>query len=213
LRRGKGEEGYASLTAVVLCAAVSTLCAGALTLADAQKRDEGYRLERAQQEEAFNTAILEFAVDIAMSQDPYQVSGSKSVATTAGTYQVQLKAQSEYAKWPLEKISEVSEVSLAKVTTLSRESLRARDSRDDCVRSLFSNIGQADPSKDLARGQSTLYGAVAKDGQVWRIRAAIKGHVEERRIRFLGDPAHLFALLSIERGTLGEMPECSQLKS
>lgn len=207
------EEGYATLTAVVLCAALSIVCAGALTLSQSLREREVRGLKQLQQEEAINSAVLRFVTDILSSDDPYVVTATKQVDANGQNFSITLTAQSEYAKWPLEKIDAVSETSLAKVTSLSKETLEHRSVDDDCVLSLFSPVGQVDPEKDKPVGKGALYVSSAKDGQVWRIRAALKNRVEERRVRFLGDPNHLFALLSLKRGTLGEMPECKSLKS
>ncbi len=208
------DAGYASLTAIVLCAAVSVLCAGTLSLAVANNRVEARKLGRVQQEEAINTAVLQFAGDVVASDEPYVLKGDKTIVTSDGHFPVHLTAEAEHAKWPIDKLGEVSETVLGHAIHRDRTALEdtiAAGKPDDCVRSLFSKLGQADPEKDRPMKTGALYLSSSKDGQIWRIRAVSGNRVEERRVRFLGDPNHLFALVSVERMSLGEMPECSDL--
>lgn len=208
------DAGYATLTAVVLCAAVSILCAGALTLSDSRKRAEAGRLDRLQADEAINTAVMQFAADIATGDEPFEARGQKDVTVGRSRFTVRLSGQAEYAKWPLHRAAEVSEKRLAQSIRQNRQDLMARIAsgrRDDCAASLFSNLGQIDPDRDRPTKAGILYHSGSRDGQVWRIRAVSGARVEERRVRFLGDPDHLFALVSVYRTSLGEMPECADL--
>ena len=208
------DSGYATLTAIVLCAAVSILCAGTLTLADGHKKIEARKFETMQREEALNSAVMQFAADLAMSDEPFAFRDTREVSVSGRRYSVKLVGQAEYAKWPLEKADEVSENVLSKATRLSRQdvlSLIASGRRSDCVASLFSSLGQIDPEKERPSKAGILYSSGSKDGQVWRIRAVSGARLEERRVRFLGDPRRLFAVVSIDRMSLGEMPECADL--
>lgn len=208
------ERGYATLTAIVLCAAVSILCAGTLILVDSHKKIEARKFEALQREEALNTAVMQFAADLAVSEEPFEFRDTKEVSVGARRYGVKLVGQAEYAKWPLEKADEVSEKGLSKATRLSRQevlALIASGRRNDCVASLFSSLGQIDPEKERPTKAGILYSSGSKDGQVWRIRAVSGVRLEERRVRFLGDPRRLFAVVSIDRMSLGEMPECADL--
>ncbi len=219
MRRNNKDDGYATLTAIVLCGAAAMLCAGVLSLAAAEKRGEMRKLERVQQDEAIDTAVLHFAVKVAAAQEPYQVSGHETVDLLAGkSLAVDLTAQSESAKWPIDRIKDVAPEILARATSVSAVQLETAAAgpgpylpRNDCVRSLFSDLGQADPTHDRPAAASALYVSSAKDGQVWRIRAVSGGRVEERRVRFLGDPKRPFATISVENLTLGEMPACTAL--
>ncbi len=210
----RGNDGYASLTALILCAAMSILCAGLLSLTWARKQAAEQEFRRLQQQEAINTAVLEFAADVIYSDNQEQVIEDKIVDNPAGrSWQVHLVAQSEAMKWPLDRMGDVDKASLAHATGLSYEELAdmARSGHNDCVRSLFSDLGHADPRKDLPRQSGALYTAAAKDGEVWRIRAVLDGRVEERRVRFLGETSRLFAVVSREDYSLGEMPDCTDL--
>ena len=214
LRSSKPDAGYSTLTAVVLCAAVSILCAGALTLSDSRKRAEAGRLDRLQGEEAINSAVMQFAADIATGDEPFEARAQKEITVGRNRFAVRLSGQAEYAKWPLERAGEVSEKRLAQSIRRDRQDLMARiasGKRDDCTASLFSSLGQVDPDRDRPTKAGILFSSGSRDGQVWRIRAVSGGRVEERRVRFLGDPDHLFALVSVYRTSLGEMPECADL--
>ncbi len=206
------EDGYATLTALVLCAAVSVLCAGALSLGFADKTREDRGLGRLQQEEAMRSAIMVFAADIAQSTK-YGISGEKTVRAGDTNYAVMLSGQLEAVKWPLDKIGEVSQASLARRTRLSRQELADRvrlRPGDDCVRTLFSDQGQVAPDRDLPAGQGALYVSTAKDGEVWRIRAVSSNRVEEQLVRFTGGE-RLFDVISNKTSTVGESPSCADL--
>lgn len=215
----RSDDGYATLTAIVLCGAAALLCAGILSVAAAEKRSEARRFARVQQDEALDTAVLRFAVKVPDAQEVYQVSGQETVALPDGeNLNINLTAQSDSAKWPITRIKDVAPEVLARATRLTVDQLDATAGtggayppRNDCVRSLFSDFGQADPARDRPSANSALYASSAKDGQVWRIRAVSGGRVEERRVRFLGDPKRPFATLSVENLTLGEMPTCAAL--
>jgi hypothetical protein len=208
----RGDEGYATLTALVLCGAVSVLCAGALSLGFADKTREDRTLARLQQQEAMRSAIMAFAADVAQSTK-YSLSGTKTLRSGNTNYSVTLSSQLETVKWPLDKMGAVSEAFLARHTRLSRGDLAYRVQTrpdDDCVRTLFSDLGQVAPDKDLPAQQGALYVSTAKDGEVWRIRAVSGNRVIEQRIRFTGGE-HLFDVISNETSTLGETPSCADL--
>ncbi len=208
----KADEGYATLTALVLCTAASVLCAGALSLGLADKTREDRSLARLQKEEAMRSAIMAFTADVAQTTK-YSLAGTETERSGDTTYSITLTSQLESVKWPVDKLSEVSEASLAKRTRLSRDELAYRlhtRPADDCVRTLFSDLGQIAPDKDLPTQQGALYVSTAKDGEIWRIRAASGNRVEEQRIRFTGGE-HLFDVISAETSTLGETPSCADL--
>jgi len=208
----RAEAGYATLTALVLCGAVSVLCAGALSLGFADKTREDRTLARLQQQEAMRSAIMAFATDVAQSTR-YSLGGTENVRAGNANFAVALSSQLETVKWPLDKVGEVSEAFLARHTRLSRgeleDRLRIRPD-DDCLRTLFSDLGRMAPDKDLPTGQGALYVSTAKDGEVWRIRAVSGNRVVEQRIRFTGGE-HLFDVISNETSTLGETPSCADL--
>ncbi len=213
-RRNDAEAGYASLAAMVLCAALSILCAGLLTLDYAQKKQAERQFYRLRQAEAINAAVLRFAGDIVYAPDRDEITADTTIDNPDGpAWRVHLVAQSEATKWPFGRIDEVSDVTLAHVTRLSRDDVlaRAKAGHDDCVLSLFSDFGFADPARDRPRGKGALFISTAKDGEIWRIRAVSGNRVEERRVRFLGETTHVFALLSKEEFSLGEMPDCTDL--
>lgn len=218
-RDHNSDDGYATLTAIVLCGAAAMLCAGVLSVAAGERRTETRRWARVLEDEALDTAVMRFAARAAGMREPYQVQGSEMVALPSGqALSVTLVAQSEAAKWPIAKVGDVPADVLARATglTLARLETGAKGKgvyppRDDCVRSLFSDLGQADPARDRPTIVSALNASNARDGQVWRIRAVTGNRVQERRVRFLGDPRRPFATLSVENLTLGEMPACTAL--
>lgn len=200
------------MTALVLCGAVAVLCAGALSLGFADKTREDRSLGRLQQQEAMRSAIMAFAADVAQTTK-YSLSGTESMRSGDTTYAVTLSSQLETVKWPVDKLGDVSQAFLARHTRLSRgdldDRLRTRPD-DDCLRTLFSDLGQVAPDKDLPKAQGALYVSTAKDGEVWRIRAVSGNRVVEQRIRFTGGE-HLFDVLSNKTSTLGETPSCADL--
>ena len=212
------DAGYASLTAIVLCAALSLICAGTLGLVTAQKRQAQRALFRSQQLEAFNTAILRFSSEVVRAQGDDSLNGVETVDVPGGHMTVTLRAEYEGRKWPLGKIADVDETVLRHYTPLSRSALQSIPSsgdnalRNDCLRSLFSPYGMMDTTHDLPKGTSLIAMSGGHDGQVWRLRAVTGNRVEERLVRFLGDPSHLFAVVSQEDYALGEMPTCTTMK-
>ncbi len=208
----RNDEGYATLTALVLCSAVSVLCAGALSLGFADKTREDRSLYRLQQREAMHSAIMAFAADMAQSTK-YSVSGREAIRSGDTTYAVTLSSQLETVKWPIDKLDQVGEAYLARHIRLSRDELAYRlrvRPQDDCVRSLFSDQGHIAPDQDLPEGQGALYVSTAKDGEVWRIRAVTGNRVEEELVRFTGGE-HLYNVISDQTSTLGETPSCADL--
>ena len=208
----RADDGYATLTALVLCTAVSVLCVGALSLGFSDKTREDRSLYRLQQREAIRSAIMAFAPDIAQTTK-YSLTGSETIRSGDTNYAVALSSQLESVKWPLDKMGEVGEAFLAKHTRLSRGELEGRlgaHPADDCVRTLFSDQGQIAPTSDLPMGQGALYVSTAKDGEVWRIRAVSGNRVEEQLVRFTGGE-HLYDVISVATSTLGEDPSCADL--
>jgi len=208
----KDDEGYATLTALVLCGAVSILCAGALSLGFADKVRADRELSRLQQQEAMRAAIMAFGADVAQTTK-YSLSGTRTVRSGDSNYAIALSSQLETVKWPIDKIGEVSDAVLAKRTRLGRQDLEKRlrtRPADDCVLSLFSDLGQVAPDRDLPREQGALYVSTAKDGEIWRIRAVSGNRVIEQRIRFTGGE-HLFDVISNKTSTLEETPSCADL--
>jgi hypothetical protein len=206
------DDGYATLTALVLCTAVSVLCAGALSLGFADKAREDRGFAHLQRREAMRSAIMAFTADVAQSTK-YSLSGTETVRSGDTNYMVTLSSQLESVKWPLDKMGDVGPAGLAKRTRLSGSELADRlrmRPNDDCVRTLFSDLGQVAPDKDLPTSQGALYVSTAKDGEVWRIRAVSGNRVVEQRIRFTGGE-HLFDVISNETSTLGETPSCADL--
>ena len=208
----RSDDGYATLTALVLCTAVSVLCVGALSLGFADKTREDKSLYQLQQREAIRSAIMAFAPDIAQTTK-YSLSGNEIIRSGDTNYAVTLSSQLETVKWPLDKMGEVSEAVLVKRIRLSRDELADRlriRPNDDCVRTLFSDLGNMAPDKDLPTTRGALYVSTAKDGEIWRIRAVSGNRVMEQRIRFTGGE-HLFDVISNETSTLGETPSCADL--
>lgn len=208
------DGGYASMTAIVLCAALSLMSAGALGLVMAEKKQAQRQVFRTQQLEAINTAVLHFSGDIVRAQGDATLTKVETVDVPDGHMTVTLRAEYEGRKWPMAKIADLDEKLLKSYTAISRNDFvaqAARSDRNDCLRSLFSNYGFADPQHDLPHGVGLIAMSGGHDGQVWRIRAVTGGRLEERLVRFLGDPNHLFAVVSQEDYALGEMPSCTQL--
>jgi len=210
--------GYASLTAIVLCAALSLVCAGTLGLVMAQKRQAQHDLFRAQQSEAINTAMLRFATEAVRAQGDDTMTSEETVDIPGGHMTVSLRAEYEGRKWPLAKIGELDEAVLHHYTPIASIDLQSipasgdNSPRNDCLRSLFSPYGMMDITHDLPKGTSLIAMSGGHDGQVWRLRAVAGNRVEERLVRFLGDPNHLFAVVSQEDYALGEMPTCTTMK-
>lgn len=214
LRPARSDGGYASMTAIVLCAALSLMCAAALGLVMAEKKQAQRQMFRAQQLEAINTAVLHFSGDIVRAQGDATLTKIENVDVPSGHMTVALRAEYEGRKWSLTKVGVVDEKLLKSYTALSRNDftvLAHGSGKNDCLRSLFSNYGNADPHNDLPHGVGLIAMAGGHDGQVWRIRAITGGRLEERLVRFLGDPNRLFAVVSQEDFALGEMPSCTQL--
>lgn len=208
----RSDAGYATLTALVLCSAVSVLCAGALSLGFADKTREDRGLYRLQQREAMHATIMAFAADVAQSTK-YNVSGQQTFKSGDTTYAVSLSSQLETVKWPIDKLGLVGEAFLARHTRLSRAELADRlryRPDDDCLRTLFSDTGHIAPDQDLPKGEGALYVSTAKDGEVWRIRAVSGNRVEEQLVRFTGGE-HLYDVISDKTSTLGETPSCADL--
>ena len=214
LHPARSDGGYASMTAIVLCAALSLMCAGALGLVMAEKKQAQRQVFRAQQLEAINTAVLHLSADIVRAQGDATLTKVETVDVPDGHMTVSLRAEYEGRKWPLVKVSEVDEKLLKSYAAMSRKDLAVLangPAKNDCLRSLFSSYGFADPQHDLPHGVGLIAMSGGHDGQVWRIRAVTGGRLEERLVRFLGDPNHLFAVVSQEDYALGEMPSCTQL--
>lgn len=217
-RHKSGEAGYASVAAIVLCAALSLVCAGILAMVQMQKKQAERALFRTQQTEAVNMALLRFGQQIARAQGDGSLAKDEVVEVPSGRMTVALRAEYEGRKWPLARAQEVDETVLSQYLTLEKAAViarlpTARDAppKDDCLRTLFSTLGFADPKHELPAGKGLVAMSGGHDGQVWRLRAITGNRGEERIVRFLGDPNHLFAVASQEEFALGEMPTCAQL--
>ena len=217
-RHKSGEAGYASVAAIVLCAALSLVCAGILAMVQVQKKQAARALFRTQQTEAVNTALLRFGQHIARAQGDGTMVRDEVVEVPGGRVTIALRAEYEGRKWPLARAEEVDELVLGQYLKLEKGAViaglpTALDAapKDDCLRSLFSTFGFADPKHELPAGSGLIGMSEGHDGQVWRLRAITGNRGEERIVRFLGDPNHLFAVVSQEDFALGEMPTCTQL--
>lgn len=210
-RHDDAEAGYASLTAIILCAALSILCTGMIALATSQARSAKRALYRAQQEEAMNTALLRAGARIAVNAGAATVTRDEAIATPQGTMTVQVRAEQEARKWPLDQIDKVSPDVLASYTSLSLEALRQAQNRD-CRRTLFAEAGQTPPDHAFPKPVG-LIASGSHDGEMWRLRAVSGNRVVEERVRFLGDPSHIYAVVSHNEKALGESPTCRYLKT
>jgi hypothetical protein len=217
-RHKSGDAGYASVAAIVLCAALSLVCTGVLATVEVQKKQAERALFRARQAEAINTALLRLGLQVARAQGDGTLTRDEVVEMSGGRVTVTLRAEYEGRKWPLSRAGEVDETVLGQYLKLEKAAVVARLSatpdvspRDDCLRSLFSTFGSADPKHELPAGKGLIGMSSGHDGQVWRMRAVTGNQGEERIVRFLGDPNHLFAVVSQEDFALGEMPTCTQL--
>ena len=216
------DGGFASVTAIILCAALSLACAGLLTLVSAEKNAARRDLFRAQQAEAMNTAMLQFATDLVAAPNNDPLDRSVTVDVPGGQMTVSVHGEFEGRKWPFAKLAELEPALLKQRTRLSKEDLQALAAtradgaalpKDDCVRSLFSDFGEASVTQAPSTGIGIVASGGGHDGQVWRLRAVSGGRLEERQVRFLGDRNRLFAVVSQEDLASGEMPSCTQLIS
>jgi hypothetical protein len=217
-RHKSGEGGYASVAAIVLCAALSLVCAGILAMVQVQKKQAERSLFRTQQAEAVNTALLRFGQQVARAQGDGTLVRDELVEVPGGRATIALRAEYEGRKWPLARAEEVDETVLGQYLKLEKAAVIARlptaldaPPKDDCLRSLFSTFGFADPKHAFPAGKGLIGMSGGHDGQMWRLRAITGNRGEERIVRFLGDPNHLFAVVSQEEFSLGEMPTCTQL--
>jgi len=215
-----GDGGYATAAAIILCAAISVLCAGILGVTLTQKRQADRQLFQTQQAEAINTAILEFSTELIRAQGDATVSKEEAISWPGGRLTLKLRAEYEGRKWPVSGLGDVDEAILAKYTTLTRGELTeamalAKDqtsvSPNDCVRTLFSRYGNTDPQKAFPQGVGLIASAGGHDGQVWRIRATTAKIVAERYVRFTGDSSHLFAVISQEVFNKTRVPDCRDM--
>jgi len=201
-----------SVGALLMCAALSLICAGLLTTVYMQKKQAEHAMEKLRSDEAIHMAILRFVPNILSSTTPDRVTGSEVI----GDQRVELRAESEALKWPFSQIDELTDVELASRSHLTLkviQSLKGKEGAlpvNDCFRSLFSDLGQLALSAPVPRFQSLIMNATAKDSEIWRIRAVMGGQVVEQRVRFLGDTNKLFALISQDTYSLGEMPTCTK---
>jgi hypothetical protein len=213
LRQSHDDEGYAAMTAIILCAALSVICAGVLALSHQERRRAARALDALQTHEALNSALVRFSAQI---QAPG--AGDRLMSSTGD---IKLLAENEAVKWPMEKLDEITPVALAHRTravtvedlhAVARGRIEARLKRpvNDCFRRLLSPFGTASPTDDRPRGEEAgLLRQAMRDGQVWRLRAAGKGRVREQLVRFTGDPARPYAVVADEEYPLAEMPECA----
>ena len=208
-RHDDSEAGYASLTAIILCAALSILCTGMLTLAMSQARAARRAFYREQQQEAINTALMRAGAHIAVTAGAATVSNNETVATPLGGMTVAVRAEQETRKWPEAEAAKVGDEQLKAYTALDVSALRLPQNRD-CFRTLFSPYGQTPPDHAWPKPVG-LIASGGHDGEVWRLRAVSGNRVVEETVRFLGDPSHLFAVVSQDDRALGESPTCRHL--
>lgn len=202
------------MTALILCAALSVICAAILALAQQDRKRAERELVRVEMDVAMDEALTRAAAEVIASEGEYALSRDY----TLGGRAVQVVAENEAYKWPLDKVSDVSEVTLAHRTkaVTSNDLKTVKDGRteprfrwpvNDCFRQLASPFGFGPTDKDLPRRVSGFANA-AKDGQVWRLRAVLGQQVREQLIRFTGDPGRPFAVILNDTYTLREMPSC-----
>lgn len=205
------EAGYASLTAIILCAALSILCTGMITLATSQARAAKRALFRTQQQEAINTALLRTGAYIAVTAGAATITRDETISTPQGAMTVHVRAEQEARKWPLAQIAKISPDILTAYTSLSVDTLRQTENQD-CLRTLFSEDGQTLPDHPFPKPVG-LIASGGHDGEVWRLRAVSGNRVVEESVRFLGDPMHIYAVVSQDEEALGESPTCRYLKT
>lgn len=219
-RADGGEDGYATITAIILCAAISFMCAGILGVTLTLKRQSERQLLQIQQTEAVNTAVLEFSTELIRTQGDATFSEEKAVSWSGGRLTVNLRAEYEGRKWPLARLNDLDETVLSKYTTVSKQTFmeealsKTKDAipREDCLRSLLSPYGNTDPKKAFPQGAGLIASAGGHDGQVWRIRASAANMVKESYVRFIGDSAHLYAVIRQENFAVANMPDCRAMK-
>lgn len=204
------------MSALILCAALSVVCVGVLSLSQQGRRHSDRQIRALQTEENHNEALLRLGVKVLSAAGGETI--REEINVRGQSYR--LIAESETAKWPLDKASEVSAVTLAHRTRAITAADVARiiadgpkDARlnnpfDDCVRQLFSPYGYADPSENRTP-MAGLIASRARDGEVWRLRAITGPRVTEQMVRFTGDAHQPYALISIETYSLTERPECA----
>ena len=214
------DDGFATVTAIILCAAISILCVGILTDVMTQKRQAERQLFQLQQSEAINTAVMGFSTELIRAQGDTTLSETTTIRWPGGQTNVKLRAEYEGRKWPASKIGEVDERVLATYTRLSKDELASMLSaqktpdhmpENDCLRSIISIYGNANPNKELPKGVGVISVAAGHDGQVWLIRSEAGRVVEERYVRFTGDSAHLFAIISQETFPAFQLPNCQEM--
>jgi len=202
------------MTALILCAALSVICAAVLALAQQDRRQAVRELTKVETTVAIDDAVTRMAADVLNSQGEYSLVRE----IEAGGRLITVTAENEAYKWPMEKLSEVSPVTLAhrtkrvtldelKVLTGERVEPRLKWPVNDCFRQLVSPFGFAATDQDRPRSLSP-FASSAKDGQVWRVRAVLAGQVREQLVRFTGDPVTLYAVIINNSYTLAEMPAC-----
>ncbi len=216
------ESGYATVTAIILCAAISVLCAGLLGLILTTERQAQREMFRAQQSEAINTAVLQFSTELIRAHGDATLTKDEAVTWPGGRLAVKVRAEYEGRKWPIAKAGEIDDTILAKYISVPKQNLldvlsTANTSdlppQNDCVRTLFSPFGNASPDKALPQGIGLIASAGGHDGQVWRVRATTATAVEERYVRFTGDGSHLFAIIKQETFVRGQTPDCQGMKA
>jgi type II secretory pathway pseudopilin PulG len=212
------ESGFATVTAIILCAVVSIVCAGVLGLTLTKKRLAERQLFQMQRSEAANTAILQFGTEIIRAQGDATITKEQVISWSGGHVTVALRAEYEGRKWPVSKVGEVGEAVLGKYTSLTKGEIAQLAgtgqamAKNDCVRTLFSTYGNTDPKKEFPTGIGLIASAGGHDGQVWRIRAVTAGTVDERYVRFTGDSAHLFGIVSEEDFAKSQMLDCPAMR-
>jgi hypothetical protein len=189
-----------------------------LSLTLAQKRLAERQLFQMQQSEAINTAVRQFGTEIIRAQGDATITKEQVISWSGGHVTVALRAEYEGRKWPVSKIDEVDEAVLGKYTSLTKGEIaqlagtNQAMAKNDCVRTLFSTYGNTDPEKEFPQGIGLIASAGGHDGQVWRIRSVTAGTVDERYVRFTGDSAHLFGIISEETFAKSQMLDCSAMR-
>ncbi|BEV12108.1 hypothetical protein ATDW_26040 [Asticcacaulis sp. DW145] len=202
------------MTALIICAGLSVICVAILALAQQDRKRAERELVQVEMDIAMDEALLRTAADIMASEGEPILSRDY----TLGQRDVHVAAENEAFKWPLDKVAEISEVTLAhrtkaisvgelKAAKEGRVETRFRWPVNDCFRQLASPFGFAPTDKDRP-SNSTMFMTSAKDGQVWRMRVVLGPRVREQLIRLTGDPTRPFAVILDDVYSVGEMPSC-----
>jgi hypothetical protein len=210
------DRGFMSVSALLACAALGLICAGLLSLATAQRRQSQNEMQRFQREEAMRAAIMHLGIEVLSASATRVTIADYTAKVQDVDMKIDLRAESEVAKWPLSQsealISDVA-ASKTRLTLPKIKDLLLFDpelSNHDCLRSLFSEKGQASVTKPEVKSNSDLV-AVSREGEIWRLKAAAGGQIIEQKVRYLGDPKRTYAVISDEVMSINNMPQCKDL--